>query len=471
MDEASREAVDLQGELEGQNDASQHLIRRILTLAIPALGALVADPLFMLIDSAMVGHLGTSQLAALSVASQIRETLAVLFIFLAYSTTSLSARALGASDKKKAFQVGVDASWLALGLGIISALLLAWAAPALVHRMTPDPQVAQHAITYLRASAPGIVGMLIGFSTVGTLRGLQDTQTPFLVTTLGAILNVGLNATLMYGIGMGVAGSGLGTSIVQLLMAGVYLAILNAQARKVGITLTPSGAGILGATKEGAPLVIRGLALRAAMLATIWPVSHIGPEALASYQIILTIWTLCAFILDALAIAAQSLVGLAIGQGEKSALKELLRILTRSGIFSGLLLGVFIAVSSPWIPLLFSSDPAVHPVATIGLLVSCLAMPISAVVFMLDGVLLGAGDNIFFAKVALVQLLLLIPALVAVEYARVKGGGPAVVVGGVWAAYGLIYMSARFGFNMYRTWRSERGPLGICAKSAAEESC
>lgn len=461
MDEPRAEATDLQPGLEGRAGASRHLVRRILSLALPALGALIAEPLFTLIDSAMVGHLGTPQLAALSLASQVLQTLVVLFIFLAYSTTSLTARALGASDKKKALQVGVDASWLALGLGLGGAVLLAWAAPALVDRMTPDPRVAAHAIAYLRASAPGIVGMLIGFSTVGTLRGLQDTKTPLLVTSLGAVLNVGLNALLMYGIGMGVAGSGLGTSIVQLAMAGVYLAILRAQARKAGVALAPSGAGILGATKEGAPLVLRGLALRAAGLATIWPVSRIGSEALASYQVVLATWTLSSFILDALAIAAQSLVGLAIGRGDRSALKELLRILTRCGIGAGLLLGVLIAAASPWTPLLFGSDPAVRPIATIGLLVSCASMPISAVVFMLDGVLLGAGDNIFFAKVALVQLAILMPALAAVEFAREGGAGPAFIVGGVWAAYGLVYMGARFVFNMHRTWRSPKGPLGI----------
>lgn len=461
MDDAKPHRANSQADIEGSSPRrrSTGLTQQILALAIPALGALVAEPLFTLIDSAMVGHLGTAPLAGLSLASQVLQTFVVLFVFLAYSTTSLTARALGAGDKVRALQTGVDASWLALVLGIAGALALVLVAPNIVEFMTSDTAVAAQALAYLRASAPGIVGMLIGFSTVGTLRGLQDTRTPLVVTTLGAAINVGLNAVLMYGVKMGVAGSGLGTSITQLLMALVYLAILGSAARKVGVGLAPSGSGILSAAKDGAPLIIRGLALRIAGLATIWPATRLGPEPLASYQVVLAVWTLCSFILDALAIAAQSLVGLALGRGRSEEVRSLLGVLTRWGAGAGVILGLVIAAASPWLPLLFSADSAVRRIATFSLLAACFGLPFGGVVFLLDGVLLGAGDNVYFAIAGPLQLLLLVPALAVVDYARIQGASAGMVIAGVWLAYGIVYMGARLVTNAYRAWRSPTSPL------------
>lgn len=440
------------------------LTREILALAVPALGALIAEPLFTLIDSAMVGHLGTSPLAGLSLASQILQTLTVLFIFLAYSTTSLTARALGAGDRRGAIRAGIDASWLAALLGLIVAVLLAASAPVLVSLMTSDAGVAREAVAYLRASAPGIIGMLIGYSTVGTLRGLQDTRTPLLVTSLGAVLNVGVNALLMYGLDMGVAGSGLGTSIVQLLMAGAYLRILRREARAEGASLRPSGAGVLRSALDGAPLIVRGLALRLAGLATIWPASQLGSDALAGYQVVLAVWTLICFVLDALAIAAQSMVGLALGRGERGELRALLRILTFWGAGAGLVLALTTAASSRWLPLLFDASPSVTPIAAWGLLACCLGMPFGGVVFLLDGVLLGAGDNRYFAFAGVAQLLVFLPALGLVECWRTQGAGAAGVVAAAWAAYGLVYMGARLASNTWRTWGSRNGLLGEAAR-------
>lgn len=462
VDDARHGKDNPQGALEASpTPVGNGLSRRILALAIPALGALIAEPLFTLIDSAMVGHLGTAPLAGLSLASQVLQTLVVLFVFLAYSTTSLTARALGAGDTARALQAGVDASWLALVLGLLGALALVLSAPNVVGLMTSDAAVAAEAIAYLRASAPGIIGMLIGYSTVGTLRGLQDTRTPLIVTSAGAAANVGLNALLMYGFGMGVAGSGLGTSITQLLMALVYLAILRRAAHDAGVGLAPSGSGILSSARDGAPLIIRGLALRLAGLATIWPASRLGPEPLASYQVVLAVWTLCAFILDALAIAAQSLVGLALGRGDRAEVRALLGVLTRWGAWAGVLLGLAVAAASPWLPLLFGADDAVRSIATLGLLASCLGLPFGGVVFLLDGVLLGAGDNAYFARVGILQLLILAPALGLVEAARIHGAPATAVVAGVWLAYGIVYMGARLATNLHRAWRSPSGPLSV----------
>ena len=150
--------------------------------------------------------------------------------------------------------------------------------------MTVDGSLLPHANAYLWASAPGLVGMLMSFAAVGTLRGFQDTTTPLIVTGVGAAVNVALNALLIYGLGWGIAGSGAGTSATQLAMAGVYCTIIARRAHRLAVPLTPDTSGIFAAAKDGAPLIVRGLALRMAGLATIWPVSRLGSEPLAAYQ-------------------------------------------------------------------------------------------------------------------------------------------------------------------------------------------
>ncbi len=193
--------------------------REILALAVPALGALIAEPVFVLVDSAVVGHLGTAQLAGLSLASNVLLTLVGLCIFLAYTTTASVARLTGAGKERAALQSGVDGMWLALGIGTVLVVVLLLTAPLTVSALGAEGDVARHAVTYLRWSAPGLAGMLLVQAATGVLRGLRDTRTPLVVAAAGAVLNTVLNIALVYGVGLGIAGSGLGTAITQLLMA------------------------------------------------------------------------------------------------------------------------------------------------------------------------------------------------------------------------------------------------------------
>ncbi|MDO4259752.1 MAG: MATE family efflux transporter [Actinomycetaceae bacterium] len=431
-----------------------NLTRRILALAIPALATLITEPLFTLIDSAMVGHLGTAQLAGLSVASQVLATVVVLFIFLAYSTTSLAAQALGRGDQPGALRVGIDAMWLAAGLGALAAVGMAAGAPFLPELLGASGEVADHARAYLWACAPGLVGMLVVLAGVGTFRGLQDTRTPLWIATGGMIFNVAANALFIYGFGMGVAGSGLGTTCAQLAMAAIVCALVGRSARQLGVGLRPSGSGILTAAGQGAPLIVRGLALRIAGLATLWPVARLGADAVAAYQVVLVMWMLAAFILDALAIAAQSMVGMAQGAGDKGELRALLRVLTQWGLWAGVAVGVVIAALSPWVPLAFGGNPTMWGLATVALLACCVGMPLGGVVFLLDGVLLGAGDNRYFAWAGIVQLAVYLPALALLEVARSAGASDVAIVAGVWLVYSLVYMVARTVSNVWRTWFS-----------------
>ena len=284
------------------------LDRRILSLAVPALGALVAEPLFVLIDSAMVGHLGATSLAGLSLASSVLTTVVGLFVFLAYATTATTARLFGAGDRAGGLRAGVDGAWLAGFLGLGAAVVLAATAPRVASAMGAEGDVARAATAYLQASAPGIPGMLVVYAATGTLRGLLDTRTPFVVATSGAVLNAGLNAVLLYGARMGVAGSGLGTAIAQSIMAATLMIPVIRAARVAEIGLLPRRRGLRTSLGAGTPLLVRTLSLRIAILATVWSATALGDVPLAAHQVVNSAWNFASFALDALAIAAQALV-------------------------------------------------------------------------------------------------------------------------------------------------------------------
>jgi putative MATE family efflux protein len=193
--------------------------REILRLAVPAFGALVAEPLFLLADSAIIGHLGTGPLAGLGIAGGVLSTAVGVFVFLAYATTAAVARRYGSGDLRAALAQGIDGMWLAGVLGVITAVVGFVAAPAIVGAFGASSDVLPYAVTYLRWSLPGLPAMLIVLAATGVLRGLQDTRTPLVVAVLGALGNVALNVALVYGAGMGIAGASLGTVIAQVTMA------------------------------------------------------------------------------------------------------------------------------------------------------------------------------------------------------------------------------------------------------------
>ncbi|MBE6474559.1 MAG: MATE family efflux transporter [Actinomyces ruminicola] len=425
------------------------LNRQILSLAVPALGALVAEPLFVLIDSAMVGHLGPDSLAGLSLASSLLTTIVGLFVFLAYATTATTARRFGAGDRVGGLQAGVDGAWLAALLGLVAALLLAIGAPWAVDVMGADGAVAAAAIAYLRASAPGLPGMLVVYAATGTLRGLLDTRTPFVVASAGAVGNVAVNATLLYGVRMGIAGSGLGTAIAQTAMAVALLWPVVRAARAAGVPLSPRAAGMRASLGSGAPLLVRTVSLRAAILATVWAATALGATALAAHQVVNSLWNFTAFALDALAIAAQALVGTALGRAESVGAEHVggptvdavLRRCLAWGVAAGAVIGVVLAGASPWLPYLFTSEAAVVAAARPALLVAATAMPLAGAVFLFDGVLMGAGDGRYLAGAQMATLLPYLPLAVVVAH-----GWPAAGTAGLvwlWVAFAWVFMGAR----------------------------
>lgn len=419
---------------------SRSIDREVLALAVPALGALIAEPVFVLVDSAVVGHLGIAQLAGLSLASNVLLTLVGLCIFLAYTTTASVARLSGAGKERAALQSGIDGLWLALGIGAVLVVALLLAAPAAVVALGADGEVAQHAVTYLRWSAPGLAGMLVVQAATGVLRGLRDTRTPLVVAASGALLNTVLNVVLVYGADLGIAGSGLGTAITQLLMAVVLGVIVVRGARARGASLRPHRAGILSGARAGLPLMIRTLSLRAAILLTVVVATDLGAVALAGHQVVSSLWGLAAFALDALAIAAQALVGHGLGAGTVDHVRAVLRRCLRWGVGAGAVIGVVLAASGWWIAPIFSPDPDVRVAIAVGIAVCGLLMPMAGWVFVLDGVLIGAGDGRYLAWAGLATLVVYLPVALAVSAWAPDGPYG---LAWLWLAFAGVFMAAR----------------------------
>ncbi|MEU5073794.1 MATE family efflux transporter [Streptomyces asoensis] len=405
--------------------------REIVALAVPAFGALVAEPLFVLADSAIVGHLGTAQLAGLGVASALLMTSVSVFVFLAYATTAAVARRVGAGDLPAAIRQGMDGIWLALLLGaaVIAAVLPT--APALVQLFGASDAAAPYATTYLRISALGIPAMLVVMAATGVLRGLQDTRTPLYVAVAGFVANAVLNAGLVYGVGLGIAGSAWGTVIAQWGMAAVYLAVVIRGARRHGASLRPDAEGIRASAQAGVPLLVRTLSLRAILMIATAVAARLGDDDIAAHQIALSLWSLLAFALDAIAIAGQAIIGRYLGADDAQGARDVCRRMVEWGIAVGVVLGLLVVVARPLFLPLFTGDPAVRDAALPALLVVALSQPVCGIVFVLDGVLMGAGDGPYLAWAMVLTLAVFAPVALLVP---VLGGG----LTAVWGAMTLM---------------------------------
>ncbi|GAB7075188.1 MATE family efflux transporter [Streptomyces sp. JCM 18897] len=405
--------------------------REIVALAVPAFGALVAEPLFVMADSAIIGHLGTAQLAGLAVASALLTTAVSIFVFLAYATTGAVARRVGAGELSAAIRQGMDGIWLALLLGAAVIAVVLPTAPALIDLFGASETAAPYAVTYLRISSFGIPAMLVVLAATGVLRGLQNTRTPLYVAIGGFVANAILNVVLVYGAGLGIAGSAWGTVIAQCGMAAVYLVVVVRGARKHGASLKPDAAGIRASAQAGAPLLVRTLSLRAVLMIATAVAARLGDTEIAAHQIILSLWSLLAFAMDAIAIAGQAIIGRYLGAGDSAGAKAVCRRMVEWGIGSGIVLGVLVIVSRPLFIPLFTSDGAVKDAALPALVVVALCQPLSGIVYVLDGVLMGAGDGPYLAWAMLLTLAIFTPfALLIPSW----GGG----LTAVWGAMTLM---------------------------------
>ncbi len=426
------------------------LNREILRLAVPALGALVAEPLFLIVDAALVGHLGVVPLAGLGIASAVLQTIVGLMVFLAYSTTPAVARRFGAGDHTNAVRAGIDGLWLALGLGAVLAVLGSLLTPWLVGLFGAPADVTAQALTYLQLSMWGLPAMLIVFAATGLLRGMQDTVTPLWIAGLGFGANALLNWLFIYGFGWGIAGSAAGTVVAQWAMVGAYAYVVGGLARRHAASFRPQRDGLSGSARAGGWLFLRTVSLRAALLATVFVATGLGTEELAGWQVAFTVFSTAAFALDALAIAAQALIGRGLGAHDEPFVRRVLGRTVSWGAWFGVAVGALIALLSGVIGLVFTGSAQVASLVQPALLVLAVAQPICGIVFVLDGVLMGAGDARYLAVAGGLTLVPYLPALLSVALLHPTGAA-----GLAWlaACFFGVFMLARL---MTLGWRVRR---------------
>jgi putative MATE family efflux protein len=422
--------------------------REIVRLAVPAFLALVAEPMFLLADAAIVGHLGTTPLAGLGVAGAVLQTIVGICVFLAYGTTASVARRVGAGDLRGAIAQGVDGLWLAVVIGVLVTLPCLFAARPLVRAVGAEGAVVDQGTTYLRIAVLGVTPLLVMLAATGVLRGLQDTRTPLVVAVGGNVLNIVLNLLLVYGVGpfdgWGIAGSATGSVIAQALSAATLAGVVVRGARRHHASLRPDLPGIRGAARAGVALVIRTLTLRAALLVTTYAVTLISlsdqDAQLAAHQIAFTLWTFLAFVLDAIAIAAQAITGRFLGAGDVRGTRSVTARMVWWGVVSGVGTGALLAMASPFLGALFTRDAEVRDLLVPVLLVIALAQPVCGVVFVLDGVLIGAGDGRYLAYGGVVTLLVYAPVVLLFH--------PTLVA--VWVVFSAVFMGARLAVLTHR---------------------
>jgi putative MATE family efflux protein len=421
--------------------------RAIARLAVPAFGALVAEPLYVLADTAVVGRLGTPQLGGLAVATTVLLTLYSVFIFLAYGTTAAVARRIGAGERASAAGQAVQSLWLALGLSVVVGAVGFALAEPLLRALGAGDEVLRHGLVYLRISLLGLPGMFVTLAGTGWLRGIQDMRTPLVVAVLTAAGNLVLEVVLVFGLGFGIGASALSTVAAQTAGGLVYLDRVLRGARASGAPLRPRAADVRALMRVGRDLLVRTAALRASLVIATAVAARIGVVDLASHQVAFEVWSFLALALDAVAIAGQALIGHHLGAGEPGVARAVGDRMLGWGLAGGVAVGVAVALAREPLARVFTTDPDVIALTALLLLAVAALQPVNGMVFVLDGLLIGAGDQRYLAKAMVAALAVYAPVAVAVG---ALGWG----IGWLWVALGVLMLARLAG--LLARWRSGR---------------
>jgi putative MATE family efflux protein len=371
--------------------------REMFTLAIPALGALIAEPLYVLTDTAIVGNIGTAELGGLGLAAQVIGTVLSVSLFLAYGTTAAVSRLLGAGRDRDAANQAVQGLWIAAAAGVVFAVICFVFAPQLLRILQASEDVEKFGVRYLRVSVFGFPAMLLVMAGVGYLRGLKDTRRPLYVALATAFGNLLLELFLVFRLGFGVGASALSTVIFQWVGAGFYLKWIGTAAGEHQVGWRPDGVALRALGRDGVSLFIRTSALRLSFIIAAAFAAAKGEASLGAHEIATQLFSFLALALDAIAIAGQAMVGTLLGANNAPRALRTGRRLTFWGIFLGLVASAFVLLARPVIPHLFTNDPAVIDKTLGVLLLLAIMQPFAGAVFALDGILIGAGDMRFLA--------------------------------------------------------------------------
>lgn len=419
---------------------------RVLALALPALGVLAANPLYLLLDTAVIGRLGAGQLAALAAGATVQSTVTTQLTFLSYGTTARSARFYGAGNKQRAIAEGVQATWVALGVGLLLATVVWIFARPIALFLTNDAGTADMAVQWMRVAAFAIPLTLIIMAGNGWLRGIQNTKLPFYLTLCGLIPGA---VALPFLVGRyGLVGSAVANVIgMGLTAAGFVAALVVAHSG----SWAPNGRVIARQLVLGRDLILRSLSFQVAFVSAAAVAGRVSVAALAAHQVMLQLWNFLTLVLDSLAIAAQTLTGSALGTGRISEARAVGEKVTRLSLWFALTLAAVFAVGGPFIRRLFTTDEAVLDAMAVPwwLLIAMIAA--GGVLFALDGVLLGAGDAAFLRTLTLSSVLVGFLPGIAIAYWAGTGltgiwcGLAAMIVvrlvGDVWRFYSMRWAS------------------------------
>ena len=423
---------------------ARELDRRIVAIAVPALGSLVAEPLFLLVDAAIVGHLGVQQLAALGIASQVLLTIVSLCVFLAYGTTTVVARARGAQDQAA---LGAQGAWLGAATGVIvGAILLLFAGP-IAHLVGGHTATADLAARYLRLSAVGVAAQLIAIAGQGWLRGREHLGLALVLVLVAQAVNLVAELVLVYGLDQGLDGSALGTVIAQCVIAVATVVLIARACRITGASLAPAPAVLRGMVRFGGLLFVRSLSLAGSYLLLAGLAAHISDAAEAAHLIGNNLLWLGALALDALAIAAQVIIAGALGEqdhaGARRAAARLLLISAGCGVLVG---GVLALAGADLVASVFSDDPAVAAAAETLWPWLCAVQVVGGIVFALDGILIGAEDGRALALAMVIAAASLLVSLLIIGTATLAE---------LWAALLVMFLMRTATLSV----RALRGPL------------
>lgn len=410
---AGRSAAPVATSQQPSQQTDAQIIKRLFLLALPTLGQLIAEPTFALIDTAIVGHLGDSALAGLSLGSTLILTAVGLCVFLAYSTTTQVSHLFGAGKQREGLQAGMNSLWFSLAIGVVLAGVLYGGAEALCSLLGGRGNDLTQAAVYAQIVALGVPGMLLAYAANGIFRGMQKVRIILVASVSGVVLNTVLDILFVIVWGWGIAGSAVATCIAQWFIGLFLLVPVVRWAHGAQVSWRPDLLGMAAAGGDGLPLFLRTLALRAALVATVVAAASMGTQVLASYQIVNAAWNFTLNVLDSVAIAGQMLVGVQLGAGNKEQARRLTNITARSGLIMGVIVGVFFIVAGLVAGPVFSPNPEIQLLVAASMAVMGVALPLQGWTWALDGILIGAGDFRYLAVAVLVVAVTYIAALVA----------------------------------------------------------
>jgi len=423
--------------------------RAIAALAIPALGTLAIDPLVSIVDTMWVGRLGTTELAALAVASAVFAAVFAVFNFIHVTITPMVAGEVGRGSPERAGGITKGALLISVAIGALLALVLGVLSESIVDAFGATGAVLEQSAAYLRIRVLSMPAMLLAMVAVGVYRGHQDTRTPLYVALVMNLVNLVLDPILIFGAGLGVVGAAWATVVAQTIAAAGFLILLFGRDReRFGLDGRINGVSGLGLARilgEGWPMMLRSIALLFALTATTYAATQLGTPEVAAHQIALQTWLFMSFVLDSLAVAAMAMIGSDMGAGNRVAARDVGNRLLALGFMGGTLLALGLALVRPLLAPFFSAEPRVEELLASVVWFVIVLQPLTALVYVWDGIAIGTSAFRFMAASMVVSAVLTVAALAMI-------GGSLV---GVWASLTVLVLSRLVAFVLW----SRRGPL------------